>query len=125
MLVETAEAALCSGSRRLLVVVTGECPTDASLLAECERRCRQRDPDQQITRAAADLADEQQLSDVVDGARIVIHACDRAAVDTARRLDRVCARAGIPFVSAILAGEEAWLGHSGRSGWAPANGRAG
>jgi YcaO cyclodehydratase, ATP-ad Mg2+-binding len=113
MLLETVEGALCSGSRRMRVVVTGECPTDVTLLAECERRSRQRDPDQQITHIAVDLADEVQLSDVVDGAGIAVYASDRAVVDTARRLDRVCGRAGIPFVSAILAGEEAWLGPFG------------
>ena len=122
MLVETVEAALCSGSRRLRVVLTGECPTDVAVLAECERRSRLRDPDQRITRAAAEVADEEQLSDVVDGADMVIYASDRAAVDRARALDGMCGRVGVPFVTLILAGDEAWLGPFGpvtgeRPGW--------
>ncbi len=102
--------ALCE---QRVVVITGECPTDATLLAEGAGRAGQRDPDQQITRPTVDPADEERLSDVVAGAGIVIYASDRAAVDRARMLDRVCGRAGIPFVSAILAGEEAWLGPFG------------
>jgi hypothetical protein len=55
----------------------------------------------------------------VQGADIVVYASGHAAVDQARTLDRVCVRAGIPFVSAILAGAEAWLGPFGRAtpGW--------
>ncbi len=113
MLVETMEAALRSGARRLRVAVTGECPANMILLAECERRARQRDPQQRITHIAADLADEGQLSDAVDAADIVVYACDRAAFDPARTLDRVCARVGVPFVSAILADDHAWLGPFG------------
>lgn len=113
LFLETVEAALLSGSRRLRVVITGECPTDVARLAECERRSRRRDPDQQITRSVADLPDEEQLAGAVDGAGIVIYASDRATVGLARGLDRVCARAGIPFVPAILAGDEAWLGPFG------------
>lgn len=122
MLVATMAAALCSGSRRLHVVVTGECPTEPGLLAEYEQRARQRDPDQRITRTAMDLADEERLSEVMSGAAIVVHASDRAAVEQARTLDRVCGRIGIPFVSAVVAGDEAWLGPFGpvtgqRPGW--------
>jgi hypothetical protein len=113
MLVETVEAALRSGSRRLRVAVTGECPANMILLAECERRARRRDPQQRITHITADLADEEQLSEVLAGADIVVYACDRAAFDQARTLDRVCARAGVPFVSAIPAGDHAWLGPFG------------
>lgn len=125
MLVETARAALLSGTRTLRVMVTGECPTDPSALAECERRSSQRDPDQRITRTEADLADEEQLCDVVAGAGVVVHVSDRAAADQARRLDRACGRAGIPFASAMLAGDDAWLGPfwpvSGQvPGWASA-----
>jgi hypothetical protein len=116
MIVETVAAALCSGSRRLRVVVTSDCPTDGALLAEYERRSRQRDPAQQIMRTAADLAHEDQLSDVVDGAGIVVYASDRADVDTVRRLDQMCGQAGIPFVPAILARDEAWLGPFGPVG---------
>ncbi|HKE50830.1 MAG TPA: YcaO-like family protein [Actinomycetes bacterium] len=113
LLVETAAAAFCSGSRRVRVFVTGECPTDMAQLAECEQHSRQRDPDQRITHHAADLADEERLSDMVAGAGVVVYACDRGSVDTARTLDRVCERAGVRFVSAVLAGEEAWLGPFG------------
>ncbi len=113
MLVETVEAALRSGSRRLRVAVTGECPAGMILLAGCERRARQRDPQQRITHIAANLADEEQLSGVLAGADIVVYACDRAAFDPARTLDRVCARAGVPFVSAIPVSDHAWLGPFG------------
>ncbi len=113
MLVETVEAALRCGSRRLRVAVTGECPATMNLLAECERHARQRDPHQRITHMAADLADEEQLSEVLAGADIVAYVCDPADFDRARTLDRVCARAGVPFVSAIPAGDHAWLGPFG------------
>ncbi len=49
----------------------------------------------------------------MDGADIVIYASDCATFDQARTLDRVCARAGVPFVSAILVGDHAWLGPFG------------
>lgn len=128
MLVETVAAALCSGSRRLRVVVAGECPADVALLAECERRWRQRDPDQRITRAAADLADEEQVSAVVAGADLVGYAADRADLEQVRTLDRVCGRADVPFAAAILASDEAWLGPFGpvtghRPGWMSARRR--
>lgn len=122
MLVETLAAALCSGSRRLRVAVTEESPTDTTRLAECERHARQRDPDQQIARIALDLSDEDGLTAVVGGAGIVVYASDRPAVEHTRALDRACAGAGAPFVAAILAGGEAWLGPFGlangeRVGW--------
>jgi len=129
VLVETVEAALCSGSRSLRLGATGDGVTDGgitdggaidvALLAECERRSRQRDPDQRITRVAVDLADEERLSEVVAGSGLVVYAAAGAAVDEVRTvdgvrtLDRACARAGIPFVAAILTGEEAWLGPFG------------
>ncbi len=122
MLVETVDAALCSGSRQLRVVVTDDCPTDEAGLAECQQRAGRRDPAQRITRASADMADENQLSAVLDGAGIVIHACDTAAVARSRLLDQACGRLGIPFVSAMLVGDEAWFGPFGsptgqRPGW--------
>jgi ribosomal protein S12 methylthiotransferase accessory factor YcaO len=113
MLVETVEAVLCSGSRRLRVAVMGDDPADAALLAGCERRARLRDPRQRVTHAAVDLTDEEQLSGVAAGAGIVLYASDSAAVDQVRALDRTCARAGVPFASVILAGDEAWLGPFG------------
>jgi len=121
MLVETVDAALCSGSRQLRIVVTGDCPTDEARLTECEQRARRRDPAQRVTHVSADTADEQQLSAVLNGAGIVIHACDRAAVARSYLLDRACGRLGIPFVSALLTGDEAWVGPFGsasqRPGW--------
>jgi hypothetical protein len=113
LLVEIVEAALLSGSRRLRVAVTGQGPPEMILLAECERRAKRRDPRQRITYTAADPADEEQLSDVVAGADIVVYACDCAGFDQARTLDRVCAQAGVPFVPAILVGDHAWLGPFG------------
>jgi hypothetical protein len=113
MLAETAEAALRSGSRRLRVVVTGDCPADVTLLAECERRARRRDPDQRIVRTAVDPDDEVRLSGVLAGAGIAVYSSDRAAVAHVRAIDRLCGRAGIPFVSVILVGDEAWLGPFG------------
>ncbi len=113
MLTESVAAALVSGSGRLRVALTGECPADTILLADCGRRFGKRDPRQRITRTAADPADEEQLSRVVDGADIVIYACDRAVFDQARTLDRVCARAGVPLVAAIPIGDHAWLGPFG------------
>jgi hypothetical protein len=113
MLTESVAAALVSGSGRLRVAVTGECPTDTIRLAEYERRSGKRDPRQRITRTVADLDDEEQLSDVVDGADIVMYACDHADFDQARTLDRVCARAGVPLASAIPIGDHAWLGPFG------------
>jgi ribosomal protein S12 methylthiotransferase accessory factor YcaO len=83
MLVEVAEAVKCSGARQLRVVATG------------------------------DLADDSQLSAAVDGSAIVIHACDRPAVDEARALDRACARLGVPFASAMLVGDGSWFGPFG------------
>jgi hypothetical protein len=125
MLVETAEAALRSGSRQLRVVVTGDCPADVTLLTECERHARQRDPDQRIVLAAADLADEVRLSDVLDGAGIAVYSAGRAAIDQVRTIDRLCGQVGIRFLSVILAGDEAWLGPFGPAsgqwpGWASA-----
>ena len=121
VLVETVAAVLCSGSRSVRLGVTGA-GTDMTLLAECERRARQRDADQRITHVTAELSDEERTADVVAGAGLVVYAADRAAVDEVRALDRVCTRAGIPFVAAILAGEEAWVGPFGsvagqRPGW--------
>ena len=112
VLVETVAAVLCSGSRSVRLGVTGA-GTDMTLLAECERRARQRDADQRITHITAELSDEERTADVVAGAGLVVYAADRAAVDEVRALDRVCTRAGIPFVAAILAGEEAWVGPFG------------
>jgi ribosomal protein S12 methylthiotransferase accessory factor YcaO len=130
MLAETVRAALGSGIAALRVAVTDECPADladladltdlADLadLAECGPQ-RRRDPRQRITAAAADLADEQRLADLVADAGIVVYASDRRGVDRARALDRACTRAGVPFVSAILAGDHAWLGPFGPTadGW--------
>ena len=113
LLEEAAEAALCSGTRRLRVVVIGQGPTDMAMLAECQRRARRRDPDQLVTLGSVDLADQSQLSAAVDGAGIVLHLCDRAAIDEARLLDRACARLGIGFVSAMFIGDEAWFGPFG------------
>lgn len=113
MLAEIAAAALCSGSRQLRIAVTDECPTDLSVLAEFERRARQHDPRQRITQTSAELADEHRLADLVVGAAIVVYASDQAGFDQARALDRACARADVPFVSVVLAGDDAWLGPFG------------
>jgi hypothetical protein len=113
MLAEIAEAALRSGSRWLRVVVTGDCPADVTLLAECERRARRHDPDQRIVRTAVDPDDEVRLAGVLAGAGIAVYCSDRAAVDQVRTIDRLCGRVGIPFVSVILLGDEAWLGPFG------------
>jgi hypothetical protein len=122
MLAETVRAALDSGSRTLRVALTGADPSDLLVLADCERRARQRDPRQRIIRSAADRADEDRLSDLVTGAGVVVYASDRAGVDPARALDRLCSRASVPFVAAILVGDHAWLGPfgpetGGRPGW--------
>jgi hypothetical protein len=122
LLAETVRAALDSGSRTLRVAVTDTDPADLIALADCERRARQRDPRQRIIRSAADPADEDRRSDLVDGADIVVYASDRADVDQARALDRACSQASVPFVAAILAGDHAWLGPFGpdtgrRPGW--------
>jgi len=113
MLAETAEAALCSGSHRLRIVVTGDDPAGQAFLAEREARSARRDPDQRITRTAVDRADEKRLSDVLAGASIVVYTADRADVDQVRTIDRLCGCAGIPFVPVILAGDKAWLGPFG------------
>jgi hypothetical protein len=113
MLAEIMDAALCSGSRQLRVVVTGDCPTDEARLAESERRAGRRDPAQLVTRASADLADENQLLAVLDGAGMVIQACDGAAVARSLLLDEACGRLGIPFVTVMLVGDEAWFGPFG------------
>jgi len=113
ILAETVEATLASGSRRLRIVVAGDCPVDVTALAECEPRSRRRDPDQRVVLTATDLTDEEQLSDLLDGAGIVVYASDIATVDAVRMLDRICERAGVPFVSAIVNGDEAWLGPFG------------
>lgn len=122
LLAETMRAALDSGSRTLRVALTGVDPADLIVLADCERRARHRDPRQRIIRSAADPADEDPLSDLVTGAGVVVYESDRADVDPARALDRLCSRANIPFVAAILAGDHAWLGPfgpdtGGRGGW--------
>lgn len=119
MLTETVQAALGSGARTLRVALTGECPADLTGLAQCERQGGQRDRRQRITRTAADLADEQRLSDLVADAGIVVYASDRCGVDHARALDRTCSQAGVPFVSAIPAGDHVWLGPFGPAtgGW--------
>jgi ribosomal protein S12 methylthiotransferase accessory factor YcaO len=113
MLAEIVAAALCSGSRQLRIAVTDECPTDLSVLADSGRRARQHDPRQRITRTTAELADERRLADLVAGTAIVVYASDRAGFDQARVLDRACARADVPFVAAVLAGDDAWLGPFG------------
>ncbi len=122
LLADTVRAALDSGSRTLRVALAGADPADLIVLADCERRARQHDPRQRIIRSAADPADEDRLSDLVTGAGIVVYASDRADVDQARALDRLCSRAGVPFVAAVLDGDHAWLGPfgpttSGRPGW--------
>jgi hypothetical protein len=115
LLAETVQAALCSGVRRLRVAVTGEGPAGLTVPAERERH----DPRQRITRTAADLADEERLSDLVADAGIVAYAGDQAVLDQARALDRVCSRVGVPFVAAIRTGDHAWLGPFGPAagGW--------
>jgi hypothetical protein len=119
MLTETVQAALGSGARRLRVAATGDSPAGLIALAGCERRAGQRDPRQRITRTRADPADEARLPELVAGAGIVVYASDQADFDQARALDRVCSRAGVPFVSAILASDHAWLGPFGPAagGW--------
>ena len=122
LLAETVRAALDSGSRTLRIALTGADPADLIVLADCERRARQRDPRQRIIRSAVDRADENRLSDLVTGAGVVVYESDRADVDPARALDRLCSRASVPFVAAILAGDHAWLGPfgpdtGGRPGW--------
>jgi hypothetical protein len=122
LLAETVRAALNSGSRTLRVALTGADPADQIVLTDCERRARQRDPRQGIIRSTADPADEDRLSDLVTRAGIVVYASDRADVDQARALDRLCSRASVPFMAAILAGDHAWLGPfgsavGGRPGW--------
>jgi hypothetical protein len=116
LLAEAVQAALCSGSRRLRVAVTGADPADLTVLAECVRR----DPCQRIALTTADLADEQRLSGLVAAADIVVYACDQACLDHVRALDQVCSRAGVPFMSVIVAGDHAWLGPFGSGrlpGW--------
>jgi len=119
---ETMRAALDSGSHTLRVALTGADPADLIVLADCERRARHRDPRQRIIRSAVDRADEDPLSDLVTGAGVVVYESDRADVGPARALDRLCSRASIPFVAAILVGDHAWLGPfgadtGGRHGW--------
>jgi hypothetical protein len=113
LLVEIFEAALLSGSRRLRVAVAGQGPDEIILLAECERRAKQRDQRQRVSYEAADPADGEQLSHIVAGADIVVYACDHAVFDQAHALDRACAQAGVPFVAAIMVGDHAWLGPFG------------
>jgi hypothetical protein len=113
LLAAAAEAALLSGSRLVRVAVAGAGPAEMSALAECERQARRRDPGQRMSRTATDLADEAQLASLVAGAGVVVYASDDAGFDQALRLDRMCARAGVPFASAILAGGHAWLGPFG------------
>lgn len=122
LLAETVRAALDSGSRTLRIALTGADPDDLIVLADCERRARQRDPRQRIIRSAAERADEDRLSDLVTGAGAVVYGSDRADVDSARALDLLCSRASVPFVAAILADDHAWLGPfgpdtGGRPGW--------
>jgi hypothetical protein len=119
MMLETVAAALCSGSRRIRVVVTDECATDPVMLAEHERLSTRRDAEQQITYRMADLTDEARLSEVIEGAGIVIYASDRAAAHTARALDAVCGRCGIPFLAVVVDSDEALLGPFGPVTGAP------
>lgn len=118
LLAETVRATLCAGSGLLRIAVTDECPTDLSTLADYERSAKQRDPSQRTTRTTTDLAAGDRLADLVTDASIVVYACDRTmhdrtGPDWARALDQACSRVGVPFVSAFLAGDHAWLGPFG------------
>jgi hypothetical protein len=113
LLTETVWAALNSGSRTLRVALTGADPAGLIVLADCERRAWQRDPRQRIICSVADPADEDRLSDLVTGAGIAVYASDLGDFDQVRALDRLCSRASVPFVAAILAGDHAWLGPFG------------
>ena len=44
------------------------------------------------------------------GVDLVLHACDRSALEHTRGLDQLCERAGVPFAGALALDDQAWIG---------------
>jgi hypothetical protein len=88
-----AAAARRSGIRRVRVVTAAEDPVDS--------------------------ADE--VRSLLDGADLVLHACDRPMVKRASMLDRLCAKAGVPLAQILVVGDHAWMASARVDGRGGAN----
>jgi ribosomal protein S12 methylthiotransferase accessory factor YcaO len=120
LLPAVVRASLRSGLRDVRVVVTPDAPTDTAALGACAEQARRRDGAQRLDWHAAALGGAGDpaaaLVRMLDGAELVVHACDAPVVARARLLDRLCAQRGIPLVQAMADGGEVWLSPAGRVG---------
>jgi hypothetical protein len=111
-----ARAGLRSGLRTLRVVVTPEAATDTAAMDACVELARRSGRAQQLDWHTAGLGGAAELAGVLDGAALVVHACESPAIERARLLDRLCAQRGITLVQAVADGAEVWLSPAGRVG---------
>jgi hypothetical protein len=126
LLPAVARAGLRSGLRALRVVVTSEVPTDTAALDACAELAGQPGRAQRLDWQAAGAGDIGEVAGALDGAALVVHACDApapvvqpgddSALARARLLDRLCAERGIPLVQALADGAVVWLSPAGRVG---------
>jgi hypothetical protein len=104
------EAALRSGLRRVIVLITSECDTDLNWIRRCAALAGERDNRQELALLSLDDTGDASVTDAIGGADAVLHVSDRPMLDRARRLDRLCTRHGRLLVQAVVGRDSAWIG---------------
>ncbi|WP_147434646.1 YcaO-like family protein [Micromonospora musae] len=107
-----AVAALRSGLSQVRLVAPEPAEGWDTLLADVERG--RRDPAQRVTRTHLDAeADAAAVTSALHGANLVLHMCDRPAVDQVRLLEQVCAASRADLFQALMMGDGVWFLSSG------------